>query len=221
MKRWQPVSVLSDIRRGEVAGVRIDGREVVLWREDTPTPALHAWEDRCPHRGMRLSFGFVRDDALGCLYHGWQFGGGARCRLIPAHPQVRVPASIHVHAYSVREHAGLAWVSMDGAEDFPVGGTGPDNVQPVRTLHVNASVGALRHVTGIAPDAGIAWHGPVGLAVHEPVAGQGMLHVVRVADAEEVPLPALSRWAERLRDAVESGAVTDRIMNELAMGALA
>ncbi|WP_242402665.1 Rieske (2Fe-2S) protein [Komagataeibacter kakiaceti] len=35
MHRWHPVSVLSDIRRGEVAGVRIGGREVVLWREDS------------------------------------------------------------------------------------------------------------------------------------------------------------------------------------------
>ncbi|AHI26614.1 3-chlorobenzoate-3,4-dioxygenase [Komagataeibacter xylinus] len=218
MKRWQPVSVLSDIRRGEVAGVRIGGREVVLWREDAPTPTLHAWEDRCPHRGMRLSFGFVRDDALGCLYHGWQFGGGARCRLIPAHPQVRVPASIHVQAYGVREHAGLAWVGMDGAEDFPAEGTGPGNVLPVRTLHVNAPVGVLRHVTGIVPDAGIAWHGPVGLAVHEPAAGQAMLHVVRVADAQDVSSLALSRWAERLRDAVESGVVTSPVMNELATG---
>lgn len=221
MKRWQPVSVLSDIRRGEVAGVRIGGREVVLWREDAPTPTLHAWEDRCPHRGMRLSFGFVRDDALGCLYHGWQFGGTARCRLIPAHPQVRVPASIHVHAYGVREHAGLAWVSMDGAEDFPAGGTGPDNVLPVRTLHVKASVGPLRHAAGIAPDAGIAWHGPVGLAVHEPVAGQAMLHVVRVADADGPSSPALSRWAEQLRDVVESGAGIAPVMNGLIAGEMA
>ncbi|GAN99077.1 vanillate O-demethylase oxygenase subunit [Komagataeibacter xylinus NBRC 13693] len=220
MERWQPVSVLSNIRRGEVAGVRIGGHEVVLWREDAPAATLHAWEDRCPHRGMRLSFGFVRDDALGCLYHGWQFGGAARCRLIPAHPRVRVPASIHVRTYTVREHAGLAWVSMEGAEDFPhQQADWPEHAQPVRTVHVHAPVGQVRHAVGLAPDGGMAWHGQVGLAVHEPVAGQAMLHVVRAEDGPSAL--TLSHWAERLRDAVEGGAQTAPVMAELAAGATA
>ncbi|MEZ7136430.1 Rieske 2Fe-2S domain-containing protein [Komagataeibacter sp. SM21] len=218
MERWHSVSVLSDIRPGEVAGVRIDGHEVVLWREDTPAASLHAWEDRCPHRGMRLSFGFVRGDAMGCLYHGWQFGAAGRCRLIPAHPQVRVPASIHVRAYGVREQAGLAWVNMEGTDGFPVHATHwPDDVQPVRSVHVRRGATQLRQAIGLEAVDGMAWRGSVGLAVHEPVAGQAMLHVVCARSGEPAPTPvALSHWASRLRDAVESGNPTATIMGELA-----
>ena len=51
-------------------------------------PALpHVWEDRCPHRGMRLSMGFVRSDRIACLYHGWQYGTDGHCLYIPAHPR--------------------------------------------------------------------------------------------------------------------------------------
>ncbi|GBQ12274.1 3-chlorobenzoate-3,4-dioxygenase [Komagataeibacter rhaeticus] len=217
MERWHPVSVLSDLHRGEVAGVRIDGHEVVLWREDTDSATLHAWEDRCPHRGMRLSFGFVREGALGCLYHGWQFGGTARCRLIPAHPNVRVPAAIQVRTHMVREHAGLAWVGMEGAGAFPATMPVPwPVVQPVRSVHVSAGAGLLRHALGMHADVAMTWRGPVGLAVHAPVAGQAMLHVVRARDAQAPSPLVLSRWAERLRDGVEGGGDTTRIMGELA-----
>jgi phenylpropionate dioxygenase-like ring-hydroxylating dioxygenase large terminal subunit len=37
---------------------------VVLWRDSEGV--LHAWEDRCPHRGTRLSMGSLQDDALTC-----------------------------------------------------------------------------------------------------------------------------------------------------------
>ena len=220
MERWHPVSVLSDIGRGEVAGVRVDGHEIVLWREDTPAATVHAWEDRCPHRGMRLSFGFVREGGLGCLYHGWQVGGTARCRRSPAHPNVRVPAAIQVRAYTVREQAGLAWVSLEGMEEFPASLSGPwPQVLPVRSVHVAAGAGLLRHALGMAADAAMIWRGPVGLAVHAPVAGQAMLHVVRAQHGPGLSPPALSRWAGRLRDGVESGCDTAPIMGELAMGA--
>lgn len=140
---------------------------------------------------MRLSFGFVRGDGLGCLYHGWQFGPAARCRLIPAHPQVRVPASIHVAAYGVREGAGLVWVSLEAAEDFPLHAPwGPDAITPVRSMHVRAGVTHLRHAIGGAENMPVVWRGPVGLAVHEPVAGQAMLHVVRAAGRRGHPLPS-------------------------------
>jgi Rieske [2Fe-2S] domain len=35
---------------------------VVVWRGQDGK--VHAWEDWCPHRGMRLSFGFARGKSL-------------------------------------------------------------------------------------------------------------------------------------------------------------
>ncbi|MGB1508948.1 MAG: Rieske (2Fe-2S) protein, partial [Paracoccaceae bacterium] len=36
----------------------VNGKDVVVWR--STSGKLSAWENRCPHRGMRLSHGFVR-----------------------------------------------------------------------------------------------------------------------------------------------------------------
>ncbi|RDJ93358.1 DUF3416 domain-containing protein, partial [Lacticaseibacillus rhamnosus] len=66
----------------------------VVWRG--PDGTARAWADRCPHRGMRLSFGYVRENTLTCIYHGWSFGSGpgagaARCLGVPAHPGMTPP----------------------------------------------------------------------------------------------------------------------------------
>ena len=94
---WQCVALSRDLPAGTVAGTRLGGREIALWRDEDG--GAHAWEDRCPHRGMRLSFGFVRDGRLGCLYHGWSFDRAGICRAFPAHPEVAVPDSIAVPGY--------------------------------------------------------------------------------------------------------------------------
>ena len=77
-----PVSLSGGVEPGARTGTRLGGREVVVWRGQDG--AVRAWADRCPHRGMRLSFGYVRGSALTCVYHGWSFGAGAepggRCR---------------------------------------------------------------------------------------------------------------------------------------------
>ena len=62
------------------------GPEVAIWRDGSG--AVHVWQDRCPHRGMRLSFGFVRGDELSCLYHGWRYGADGA---VPLHPRASRP----------------------------------------------------------------------------------------------------------------------------------
>ncbi|RVC56037.1 Rieske (2Fe-2S) protein, partial [Mesorhizobium sp. M00.F.Ca.ET.038.03.1.1] len=81
---WHPVALSASIEPGSSAGTHIDGKEFVVWRDNRGAP--HVWEDRCPHRGMKLSFGFVRGDHIACLYHGWQYDTAGQCRYIPARP---------------------------------------------------------------------------------------------------------------------------------------
>lgn len=58
----------------------------------------------CPHRGMRLSLGFIRGDQVACLYHGWHYDAG-QCRYIPAHPQLTPPETIRVQAFETAERS--------------------------------------------------------------------------------------------------------------------
>ena len=85
---WTPIALGRDVPAGVTRAVLLDGRELVIWRGNG---GAHVWEDRCPHRGMRLSLGFVRDNSLNCLYHGWQYGASSSCIRIPAHPTWQWP----------------------------------------------------------------------------------------------------------------------------------
>jgi nitrite reductase/ring-hydroxylating ferredoxin subunit len=126
-----PVSLSGGVEPGARTGTSVNGRPVVVWRGQDG--AARAWADQCPHRGMRLSFGFVRDNALACIYHGWWFsappaaattgaaatgrsGGGGQCLVVPAHPGITPPAKATVPAFPVAEVLGMIWVG-DGPED--------------------------------------------------------------------------------------------------------
>jgi phenylpropionate dioxygenase-like ring-hydroxylating dioxygenase large terminal subunit len=102
---WTPIALSRDIPNGSTRAVILDGRELVIWRAESG--AARVWEDRCPHRGMRLSFGFVRGETLNCLYHGWQYGASGSCRKIPAHPDLTVPPTIRANAYASTETGGF------------------------------------------------------------------------------------------------------------------
>ena len=114
---WIPIALSRDVPRTATRAVIIEGKELVVWRGESG--AAQIWEDRCPHRGMRLSFGFVRGDSLNCLYHGWQYGAGAGCERIPAHPDLTVPPTIKANAYAAAETGGMIWVSFDAAPGLP------------------------------------------------------------------------------------------------------
>lgn len=105
------MALSSDVPAGATRAIRLIGEELVAWR--SAAGAVQVWDDRCPHRGMRLSYGFVRGERLACLYHGWEYGTGASCQRIPAHPDLTVPASIKVQAWQVAEAGGLIWAGRD------------------------------------------------------------------------------------------------------------
>ena len=68
--RWYVVAKSADLRQNEPLAVKALGRKLVLWRSSDGTP--HCLEDRCPHRGAKLSRGLVYEgDKVACLDHGW------------------------------------------------------------------------------------------------------------------------------------------------------
>jgi len=122
-----PVSLSGGVEPGARTGTSVKGQPVVVWRGGDGT--ARAWADRCPHRGMRLSFGFVRENRLTCIYHGWSFGdapggdgeaepraGAARCLSVPAHPAMTPPAKAAVAALPITEAFGMIWVGTGPAD---------------------------------------------------------------------------------------------------------
>lgn len=114
---WHAVATSKEAYEGRVIGVRLLEENVALWRSNGE---VHAFKDRCPHRGTRLSLGEVRENVLVCPYHGWQYNGEGSCVYQPAHPDIKPPAKAVVEHYHVKEKYGLVWVCLGEPEkDIP------------------------------------------------------------------------------------------------------
>ena len=154
---WHPVALSGSIDPGTSAGTHLDSREYVVWRDNSGV--AHVWEDRCPHRGMKLSFGFVRGDHIACLYHGWQYDTAGRCRYIPAHPDLEVPSTITVPVFATVDSAGMIWTTTDGEVDRAPPPADPGESVPVASLQADCSAEALMDaVRALQPTPFMAGH---------------------------------------------------------------
>lgn len=111
---WHPVAQLSELGGRRPLARRLLGMPLVVFRGKGAVAVLR---DRCPHRGVPLSEGRVRDGTVQCRYHGWRFGADGACVEVPGAaewPEVRAAA------LPVRIAAGLVWTSLAGEPaDFP------------------------------------------------------------------------------------------------------
>lgn len=110
---WHPVAATADLTSRPLA-CRLLERDIVLWRDEAS--AVHAWPDRCPHRGAKLSLGRIEGNRLECAYHGWQFSGSGHCVKVPSLPDFKPPQTHCVPTYSAREACGLVWVKLAASE---------------------------------------------------------------------------------------------------------
>lgn len=136
--RWVPVAVSADIPDGTVVPARLPTGPIAVWRSDSGR--IYANGDRCPHRGMRLSHGFVRGESLSCIYHGWRFGSDGACQKIPAHPAVVPPKTINCGALPAIEALGIVWAAVQTPTEAP-----PDfeSYEAVRSLVIAATPDAV------------------------------------------------------------------------------
>ncbi len=206
--QWVPLALARDIAPGTSAGTMVEDAEIVVWR-DTDGRA-HAWEDRCPHRGMKLSFGFVRGDHIACLYHGWEFDEGGICRKIPAHPDLEVPGSICAARYGCTETGGMIWAALPlGTDPIEVPAL-PDAV-PVRSITLEAGLitvaDMLLNEENAVIEGALATldcaHGPLAIGVQPIRPGTVALHITTRPGASAATLLAICDWAETLRRAAE------------------
>lgn len=81
LNSWYPV-LPSWAVQGAPVGITRLGENIVVWRDVDGRP--HAVEDRCPHRGARLSMGWNLGDRLACWYHGVEVDGTGTVVDVPA-----------------------------------------------------------------------------------------------------------------------------------------
>lgn len=194
---WIPVALSADIPAGTSAPGQVAGEDVAIWR--SASGRLSVWPDRCPHRGMRLSHGFVRGEALSCIYHGWRYDAAGQCIRIPAHPELTPPAAIRVIPLATAEVSGVVWAAPAGAEPGAPPPAFP-GFEGFRSLAVAAPPGAFGG-TSVRMELG----GCRVVALVQSLRGGGSgLHLLAPEDADLATLDTLSAAAEDLRRRMEA-----------------
>jgi nitrite reductase/ring-hydroxylating ferredoxin subunit len=199
---WFAVARSEELPPRHIVRTSLLGEELAVWRDDQG--AINAWEDRCPHRGVRLTIGSNVGDALVCRYHGWRFASGsARCTVIPAHPGLIPGAALHVRGFAAAERCGYAWVSLDDDAGAPdVAALAASGRTTLRSIAVCAPAAAVAAALERLPSEVVPLLQPAE-------AGLTIVHVaVRAALAGEARRAALRAYDLRLeawRDEVERG----------------
>ncbi|MGG5889020.1 Rieske 2Fe-2S domain-containing protein [Falsiroseomonas sp. HC035] len=113
---WYPVMPETALPDAKPVPFRLLGQDIVLWRGRGG--AVAALADRCPHRGAKLSTGFIDEavpdgPALACGDHGWAYGADGRCVKVPkaADPLRGLKGGARPHHAASRH--GWIWVALE------------------------------------------------------------------------------------------------------------
>lgn len=207
---FHPVASSRDLVARHVFQACLSGQEIALWRADDG--AANAWENRCPHRGVRLSIGVNLGDRLMCRYHGWRFDSGSgACSHIPAHPEGPIPATLCARRFPVAEAGGLVFVAL--GDEAPTLPALPEGTIPLRALPVERSAEA---VAAALAEAGLAATAPLhftetqdGASIHlliQPATDKTcVVHGAGQSGGEALPLQRhMARLMETRRRAWEA-----------------
>jgi phenylpropionate dioxygenase-like ring-hydroxylating dioxygenase large terminal subunit len=104
---WYPVAASWQLGAAPLGITRL-GENIVIWRDSQGQ--VQALEDRCPHRGARLSLGWNLGDRVACWYHGVQVTGQGVVALVPAVNNCPLEGQTCVRSYPAQEVACAIFV---------------------------------------------------------------------------------------------------------------
>lgn len=112
--KWYLICPSKDLKH-KIMPQKILGEDLILFR--TKSGNAVALEDRCCHRNVKLSLGYLNDENIVCGYHGWEFDCTGSCILIPSQlPETKIPPKAEIKKYPVREFNKWIWVFMGNEE---------------------------------------------------------------------------------------------------------
>lgn len=95
---------------------KIVGKDLVIFKNKKGEIGII--EDRCCHRNVNLSLGYIKDDCIKCAYHGWEYNIDGECVHIPSFPEgEQIPKTARVEKYSTTIKHKAIWVWI-GDEKF-------------------------------------------------------------------------------------------------------
>jgi phenylpropionate dioxygenase-like ring-hydroxylating dioxygenase large terminal subunit len=105
---WYVAAWDHELAGGKLLARTLLDKPVVLYKGDSGN--VVALDDRCAHRGARLSNGRREGDCVRCMYHGLKFDASGKCVQIPG--QDNIPPKLGVRSYPVVARDRLVWIWM-------------------------------------------------------------------------------------------------------------
>ncbi|MFA3918700.1 Rieske 2Fe-2S domain-containing protein [Ruegeria hyattellae] len=113
---WHPIAYAHEIQ-DEPEKARLLDVDLVVYRT---SQGVSVARDICPHRGTRLSAGWVRDDNLVCPMHGLCFDHSGQCTKIPSmpHQNAKIPPKMRLYSVLSEERYGIVWACLSGEPNW-------------------------------------------------------------------------------------------------------
>ena len=117
---WYPICQSAGVKE-KPRGFHRLGQDVVVWRDSVGK--IHIHEDRCLHRGAKLSVGEVVNGSLRCAYDGWCYDTSGQCVTIPTSKtaQTKLAPRLRLRSYESQERADLVWGYFSENATSPAG----------------------------------------------------------------------------------------------------
>ena len=110
---WIAVHRSEDLAKTEAKPVRIMGETYALYRGDSGTAQVIAYQ--CPHRWAPMHLGWIEGDDIRCVYHGWKFDCAGQCIEQPAEDK-SFARKVKIKTWPTREYLGLVWAYFGDGE---------------------------------------------------------------------------------------------------------
>jgi len=127
--QWYVILDSREVKKNQVISVKRMGENLVVWRDRQGR--LGIAKDKCPHRGIALSKGKVKDDHLQCPFHGFEYDISGKCKRIPANGKANpVPDYIRASAFATSEANGFIYLWW--GDPARLGSARPTDLSPVK-----------------------------------------------------------------------------------------
>lgn len=108
LNQWYLVCFEDEIKKGSLLKRKIVGQEIVVFKAESGK--IGVLQDKCCHRNVHLSLGYVKGENIKCGYHGWEYSDKGKCEHIPSlSKEERIPTAACVKAYDVVVKHKAVW----------------------------------------------------------------------------------------------------------------
>lgn len=113
--QWYWLATVDEVEKQNPLPKKILGQDIVLFK--TETGQIAVVENRCCHRNVALSLGYVKGEILKCAYHGWEYNAAGKCTHIPSlAADSPISKAACVKSYATKILNGIVWVFMGEIE---------------------------------------------------------------------------------------------------------